>query len=167
MSFLILLALFNGVCISISRAVNGRLALDRGAFSASLCNHIVGFLFLSLLLAASGGFSLDQTGQAPWGAYLGGSIGALFVALNSYVLPRLGAMRAALLIISGQMLAGVAIDSLNGGPPRHGSPVRRRPDPARRLSGPDEAFRRRAVVEISPPAPLISRCRADLATIRI
>ncbi|CAI1002440.1 DMT family transporter [Serratia ficaria] len=117
MSFLILLALFNGVCISISRAVNGRLALDRGAFSASLCNHIVGFLFLSLLLAASGGFSLDQTGQAPWGAYLGGAIGALFVALNSYVLPRLGAMRAALLIISGQMLAGVAIDSLNGGPP--------------------------------------------------
>lgn len=166
MSFLILLALFNGVCISISRAVNGRLALDRGAFSASLCNHIVGFLFLSLLLAASGGFSLDQTGQAPWGAYLGGAIGALFVALNSYVLPRLGAMRAALLIISGQMLAGVAIDSLNGGPPPW-LPCSASPDPARRLSGPDEAFRRRAVVEISPPAPLISRCRADLATIRI
>lgn len=109
---LILLALFNGVCISISRAVNGRLALDRGAFSASLCNHIVGFLFLSLLLTMVGGFDGDSFGQAPWGAYLGGLIGALFVALNSYVLPRLGTLRAALLIISGQMLAGVVIDRL-------------------------------------------------------
>ncbi|MNH13523.1 hypothetical protein D3C79_730960 [compost metagenome] len=109
---LVLLALFNGVCISISRAVNGRLALSRGAFHASLCNHIVGFLFLSLLLAVGGGFNGLSLGHAPWGAYLGGVIGALFVALNSYVLPRLGTLRAALLIISGQMLAGVVIDSL-------------------------------------------------------
>ena len=50
--------------------------------------------------------------DSPWGAYLGGVIGALFVALNSYVLPRLGTLRAALLIISGQMLAGVVIDRL-------------------------------------------------------
>ncbi|AGO55822.1 DMT family transporter [Serratia plymuthica] len=109
---LVLLALFNGVCISISRAVNGRLALSRGAFQASLCNHIVGFLFLSLLLATGGGFNGLPLGHAPWGAYLGGVIGALFVALNSYVLPRLGTLRAALLIISGQMLAGVIIDRL-------------------------------------------------------
>ncbi|MGB8664707.1 MAG: DMT family transporter [Serratia inhibens] len=109
---LILLALFNGVCISISRAVNGRLALSRGAFHASLCNHIVGFLFLSLLLAVGGGFNGLSLGHAPWGAYFGGVIGALFVALNSYVLPRLGTLRAALLIISGQMLAGVVIDRL-------------------------------------------------------
>lgn len=59
-----------------------------------------------------GGFNGDSFGQAPWGAYLGGLIGALFVALNSYVLPRLGTLRAALLIISGQMLAGVVIDRL-------------------------------------------------------
>ncbi|MDT3249824.1 DMT family transporter [Serratia sp. root2] len=109
---LILLALFNGVCISISRAVNGRLALSRGAFHASLCNHVIGFLFLSLLLAVGGRFNDLSLGHAPWGAYFGGVIGALFVALNSYVLPRLGTLRAALLIISGQMLAGVVIDRL-------------------------------------------------------
>lgn len=109
---LVLLALFNGICISISRAINGRLSLSRGAFHASLCNHIVGFVFLSLLLAVIGGFTASPFGQAPWGAYLGGVIGALFVALNSYVLPRLGTLRAALLIISGQMLTGVVIDRL-------------------------------------------------------
>ena len=109
---LIVLALLNGVCIGLSRAINGRLALDRGAFHASLCNHIVGFLFLSLLLVATGSVNGVTFDQAPWGAYLGGVIGALFVALNSYVLPRLGTLRAALLIISGQMLAGVVIDRL-------------------------------------------------------
>lgn len=109
---LIVLALLNGVCIGLSRAINGRLALDRGAFHASLCNHIVGFLFLSLLLVATDSVNGATFGQAPWGAYLGGAIGALFVALNSYVLPRLGTLRAALLIISGQMLAGVVIDRL-------------------------------------------------------
>jgi len=109
---LIVLALLNGVCIGLSRAINGRLALDRGAFHASLCNHIVGFLFLSLLLVATDSVNGATFGQAPWGAYLGGVIGALFVALNSYVLPRLGTLRAALLIISGQMLAGVIIDRL-------------------------------------------------------
>ncbi|HCT9094133.1 TPA: DMT family transporter [Serratia liquefaciens] len=109
---LIVLALLNGVCIGLSRAINGRLALDRGAFHASLCNHIVGFLFLSLLLVATGSVNGATFGLAPWGAYLGGVIGALFVALNSYVLPRLGTLRAALLIISGQMLAGVVIDRL-------------------------------------------------------
>lgn len=112
---LVFLALLNGVCIGISRAVNGRLAVDRGAFHASLCNHIVGFLFLSLLLAATAGFTGAPFGQAPWSAYLGGVIGALFVALNSYVLPRLGTLLAALLIISGQMLAGVIIDRLRDG----------------------------------------------------
>lgn len=109
---LILLALFNGVCISISRAINGRLALSHGAFHTSLCNHILGFLFLSLLLAVGGGFNGLALGHAPWGVYFGGVIGALFVALNSYVLPRLGTLRAALLIISGQMLASVVIDRL-------------------------------------------------------
>ncbi|WBL73539.1 DMT family transporter [Serratia liquefaciens] len=109
---LIFLALLNGVCIGLSRAINGRLALDRGAFHASLCNHLVGFLFLSLLLVATGSVTGATFVQAPWGAYMGGIIGALFVALNSYILPRLGTLRAALLIISGQMLAGVVIDRL-------------------------------------------------------
>lgn len=109
---LIFLALLNGVCIGLSRAINGRLALDRGAFHASLCNHLVGFLFLSLLLVATDSVTGATFGQAPWGAYMGGIIGALFVALNSYILPRLGTLRAALLIISGQMLAGVVIDRL-------------------------------------------------------
>ncbi|AEA64219.1 DMT family transporter [Burkholderia gladioli] len=102
-------ALLNGLVIGTSRAVNGQLSTCVGPFRASLVNHVVGFLFLSLLLVfqtSSGGTSAS----APAAAYLGGVFGALFVAVSSYVFPRLGAMKAALLVISGQMLAAVVID---------------------------------------------------------
>ncbi len=37
-------------------------------------------------------------------------MGSLFVAINSYVLARIGSTQSALLVISGQMLTGVIID---------------------------------------------------------
>ncbi|WP_244200967.1 DMT family transporter [Lonsdalea britannica] len=39
-------------------------------------------------------------------------MGALFVAINSFVLPRAGSTQAALMIISGQMISGVVIDQI-------------------------------------------------------
>lgn len=108
----IAIALVNGICISLSRSVNGRLSMERNAFYASLWNHLIGFLFLTLvILVMSGGFSAFQF-NAPWFAYVGGAIGALFVAINSYILPRTGSTQAAMLIISGQMISGVVIDQI-------------------------------------------------------
>ena len=45
MSLYVLLALINGLVIGLSRALNGRLSHSVGPFRASLCNHLVGFLF--------------------------------------------------------------------------------------------------------------------------
>lgn len=112
----ILLALINGGCISICRIINGRLGQETGALNASLWNHLVGFGFLSLVvwLMASGA-SISATLDAPLLAWTGGIIGALFVTLNSYVLPRLGASLTALLVIGGQLLTGVGLDALSRG----------------------------------------------------
>jgi transporter family-2 protein len=113
MSTFILLALINGLFIGLSRSLNGQLSLSKGAFNASFYNHLVGFLLLSLILI---GFGLDlksmSSGWASgtWYLYLGGLIGALYVALNSYVLNKMGATKAALLVISGQMITGVLLD---------------------------------------------------------
>ncbi|OSN04684.1 hypothetical protein AU512_16185 [Lonsdalea iberica] len=108
----IVIALFNGVCISLSRSINGRLSMECNAFYASLWNHIVGFVFLTLIIVVQGkGFSSFHF-NAPFYAYLGGAMGALFVAINSYVLPRAGSTQAALMIISGQMISGVVIDQI-------------------------------------------------------
>ena len=113
MSLLILLALTNGICIGLSRSLNGQLSLHKEPFKASFYNHIFGFLFLSLILIC---LDTELSSLAPawhketWYLFLGGAIGALYVALNSYVLNQLGAMKAALLVISGQMVTGVLLD---------------------------------------------------------
>ncbi|MFD3516407.1 DMT family transporter [Streptomyces sp. NPDC058657] len=108
MIFYVLLALLNGVLIATSRAVNGQLSTRVGPFRASVWNHVVGFAFLTVVLFAF--FRWPDLGAVPLAAYLGGVVGALFVAVNSHVFPRLGAMNASLLVISGQVLSAVAID---------------------------------------------------------
>jgi bacterial/archaeal transporter family-2 protein len=113
----ILLAFLNGTVIGTSRAINGRLGAEVGSFKASLWNHLIGFLFLTAALLLMGGWKFDVLPEAPLSAYIGGFFGALFVAVNSYIFPRLGAMNAVLLVISGQMITAVLIDYRNQGVP--------------------------------------------------
>lgn len=117
MTLYIALALLNGIFIGTSRSMNGQLATQHGALKASFWNHFVGFLFLTAALAALTEWPFDAALAAPPAAFLGGAIGALFVAVNSYIFPRLGAMHAVLLVISGQMITAVAIDALKQGAP--------------------------------------------------
>lgn len=106
----VLLAILNGAVIGTSRALNGQLSTLRGPFRASLWNHVVGFAFLTLVLAVLGEWRFGPAGEVSVSAYLGGLFGACFVAVNSYVFPRLGAMNAVLLVISGQMFSAVLLD---------------------------------------------------------
>lgn len=113
MTLFILLALINGLCIGLSRSLNGQLSQVKGPFKASFYNHFVGFLLLSIIILTLGievkNLSLAWDSRSGY-LYLGGLIGALYVALNSYVLNQMGAMKAALLVISGQMMTGVLLD---------------------------------------------------------
>ncbi|NAW87075.1 DMT family transporter [Photobacterium halotolerans] len=109
MSWFIFLAVLNGICISLSRILNGRLSLSRTALLSSYWNHLIGFIFLSLLVLLVHGNSFALPQNVPFSAYAGGAIGVLFVAINSLVLPKIGAMRTSLLVISGQMLVGVLL----------------------------------------------------------
>ncbi|MFM2479900.1 DMT family transporter [Celerinatantimonas sp. YJH-8] len=110
MIIFVMIAWVNGICISLSRAINGRLSMERNAFYASLCNHIGGFVFLTLMIVVWENGIPSFHLNAPIYAYLGGAMGAFFVAINSYVLPRMGSTQAAMLIMSGQMIVGVVID---------------------------------------------------------
>ena len=122
MTAAILLALLAGVLIGLSRQINGRLGLTSGALGASFWNHAVGFAALTLIaLAAIGWTGLDAirpallaAADAPWRVYMAGPLGVAFVAGSSIAVLRIGAVRAATLIIAGQMLAGVALDVWRG-----------------------------------------------------
>ncbi|MGL5812419.1 MAG: DMT family transporter [Aeromonas sp.] len=113
MTILILLGLLNGVAVSLSRTLNGRLATARGALGASLANHLLGFLLLGAMLLLTGAPWERLAGLDPW-LLVGGVLGALFVAISSWAIGRVGALACALLIITGQLVGGVALDALAG-----------------------------------------------------
>ncbi|WP_234915672.1 DMT family transporter [Aeromonas caviae] len=109
MTLLILLGLLNGVAVSLSRTLNGRLASARGAMTASLANHLLGFGLLGALLILKGAPWERLAGLDPW-LLLGGVLGALFVAISSWAIGRIGALACALLIVTGQLAGGALLD---------------------------------------------------------
>ncbi|QXB54761.1 DMT family transporter [Aeromonas sp. FDAARGOS 1415] len=113
MTILILLGLLNGVAVSLSRTLNGRLASARGALMASLANHLLGFGLLGALLLLTGAPWGRLAGLDPW-LLLGGALGALFVAISSWAIGRVGALACALLIVAGQLVGGALLDALAG-----------------------------------------------------
>lgn len=110
MTLWIVFACLAGVLVGLSRQLNGRLALSSSPLIASFWNHIVGFLALTALGLAIGGLIPSGAAEAPWHAYIGGPIGVVFVAAGSWLIPRIGAVNTALLVIGGQMVFGVLLD---------------------------------------------------------
>ncbi|PKH06359.1 DMT family transporter [Moritella sp. Urea-trap-13] len=115
MTLFILLALLNGFCIAISRIWNGQLASYSGAFKASYVNHITGFIFLSIVMILLFEPPQLSDGQNMW-VYLGGFIGAIYVAINSLAMSHLGSTNTMVLVIGGQMCFGLFLDSSTNSP---------------------------------------------------
>ncbi len=116
------LAILAGVLVSLSRQINGRLALSTSAMESSFWNHIVGLGFVTIAALLFGGLFAGEPLAAPWWAWLGGPVGVIFIAAGSWLIPRIGAAQTALLIIAGQMISGVVLDIIMGAP---GSPLAR------------------------------------------
>ena len=113
----VLIGILNGFCITWSRVFNGQLSTKYGAFHASLVNHVVGFLFLSILLLTMSLSLLGSLQAVPSEPvlYLGGVIGALYVAVNSFVMVRLGSTNSIVLVVAGQMLFGLVVEMYTKG----------------------------------------------------
>lgn len=116
MIFFAALAMLAGVLVSLSRQINGRLALSTSAMESSFWNHIVGLVFVTVVALLVGGLFAGEPMQAPWWAYLGGIVGVVFIAAGSWLIARIGAAQTALLIIAGQMVFGVLLDVAMGAP---------------------------------------------------
>ena len=110
------LAILAGVLVSLSRQINGRLALSTSAMESSFWNHLVGLVFITALAALIGGLFAGTPEASPWWAYLGGPVGVIFIATGSWLIARIGAALTALLIIAGQMISGVVLDVIMGAP---------------------------------------------------
>ncbi|XUY25825.1 DMT family transporter [Agrobacterium sp. rho-8.1] len=118
MTLWIAMAFAGGLFVSVSRQINGRLSLSNSPLIASFWNHIVGFIVLTALGLTLGGLWPDGVADAQWYAFVGGPIGVIFIASGSWLIPRIGAVNTALLVISGQMVSGVVLDLFSDQPPR-------------------------------------------------
>ncbi len=114
----IAMAFVGGVFVSLSRQINGRLSLSTSPLTASFWNHFVGLVVLTLVGLVIGGLFPPGAGDAPWYAFIGGPIGVVFIASGSWLIARIGAVNTALLVISGQMVSGVALDFFSDQPPK-------------------------------------------------
>lgn len=115
MLFMIILAFANGLAVSAGRVVEARLEKARGALAASSVSHLVAFVaLLSIALVVDGSGHIAILSELPRSSYLAGVASAAFVALSSWALPRVGALRGILLLVAGQMLFGALVDAAYG-----------------------------------------------------
>ncbi len=114
MIWMILLGICSGMLVTLSRQLNGRLALSTSAMQSSFWNHFVGFAVLVPCALIAGSLWPAEAATAHWFAWVGGAIGVVFVASGSWLIPRLGAALTGGLLVAGQMLSSVALDLLRG-----------------------------------------------------
>jgi transporter family-2 protein len=110
------LALFLGVgagaLVGMQAPVNARLGRTVGGVQAASISFLVGTV--ALLAAASvahGGLaSYAKAGGAPWWAFIGGLLGAVYVTVAILTVRTLGASSLTAVVITGQLVISVAID---------------------------------------------------------
>jgi transporter family-2 protein len=107
------LAFVAGAMIPFQVGVNARLAhFVNGPIRAAFVSFVVGTIALLILTVIiwrplpSGG----RLASAPWWAWIGGLLGAFYVAMSIVTGPRLGAAALIAAVVAGQALASVLID---------------------------------------------------------
>ncbi len=113
-SLMVMLAFFNGLMIVTTRVVNARLGLHISSAGSSFWNHFIGFFSLVILSPILFSGMVIEMKSIPVYLFLGGLIGALYVTINSLVIPRIGASKTTVLVIAGQIVIGTIIDIFNG-----------------------------------------------------
>jgi bacterial/archaeal transporter family-2 protein len=126
---LVLLAFGLGVLLPVQAGINAQL---RTALGAPLAAALISFLIGTAALVA--GALLARTplpvaaawSQSPWWYWVGGLIGAVYVAGAIVLAPRLGAATLIAAVVAGQMLISLVLDQFGwvGFPVHEITPVR-------------------------------------------
>jgi transporter family-2 protein len=109
----LLLAVAAGGALPFQAGINARLALFVGGpIRASMISFAIGTLVLLAvaLVATRGAVSTGRLGQVPWWGWIGGAVGAGYVASAVAAAPRLGALNLFAAVIFGQLLCAVLLD---------------------------------------------------------
>jgi transporter family-2 protein len=108
----LLLGVGAGALVGMQAPVNARLGRAVGGVQAASISFLIGTV--ALLVAATvahgglGGYA--KAGGAPWWAFIGGLLGAVYVTVAILTVRTLGASSLTAVVIVGQLAISVAID---------------------------------------------------------
>ncbi len=108
----IVMAVMIGMLLPLQALINAALGRQtQGPLFASLVSFLVGTAVLVLCWLATRTPSAQvEWGRLPWWAWTGGLIGALYVAMATVLVPRMGAAALICLIVFGQVLGSLLLD---------------------------------------------------------
>jgi len=103
---------FSGITMALQGTLNAALSKVIGILEATFVVHVVGLIFVSLLLFAFklGDGKLELFSRAPLYTYLGGILGVIIVYCVMRSIPKVGVAPATTAIILGQVLTAGLID---------------------------------------------------------
>ncbi|SDR47474.1 DMT family transporter [Pseudovibrio sp. Tun.PSC04-5.I4] len=107
---IIFIGLLGGVAVGLQAPMGGIMGQRLGGAAASVIIHAGGFIASLALLIMRGGEQINQWRSIPWYMLASGVFGLILYLTITQTLPKLGATSAVLLIIVGQLMAGMVID---------------------------------------------------------
>jgi transporter family-2 protein len=109
-----LLGVLAGTMVAMQAPINAGLARGLGStLAAAAISFLSGTVILALIafvVVRMQGTAIAWRGPEPWLFVAGGLLGAIYVTANIVLIPRIGAAALMAFLISGQLVAGMAVD---------------------------------------------------------
>ncbi|MDY0020614.1 MAG: DMT family transporter [Anaerolineae bacterium] len=106
----IVIGLIGGASVGIQSPIAGAMGQRVGATSSSFIVHAGGMILSGVVLLLRGGEKMHDWATLPWYMLGVGAFGLILYQTMNITLPRLGSTMMVTLIITGQLLAGMAFD---------------------------------------------------------
>jgi transporter family-2 protein len=108
----LILSAFAGALVAMQPPINSRLGKEVGTFAAATISFFVGTIALLVVAVIAGGNHPGRVTSVPWWGFLGGFIGAVFVASSLVTVRTLGAGGVVAATVAGQLTASVVLDRI-------------------------------------------------------
>jgi transporter family-2 protein len=109
----LLLGIFAGMCVCMEISLNSLLGRHVGVLHSAVTPFVTGLISLLFILFFVTGAHLGSPNQwlkAPWYSLIGGVFAPVFVAINIFVVPKVGIAAGLSAVIVGQLVLSMILD---------------------------------------------------------
>jgi transporter family-2 protein len=108
----IVLVIISGAAIGLQAPIAGEMSPRVGSITTAFIIHLVGTILSGVLLTLRGYEQLHNWRQLKWYMWAIGGVGVVLYLSFAYAIPRLGAASTLVMLLIGQLCAGMLVDHL-------------------------------------------------------